>query len=264
MILTGTIRKMQTELKETVQYYLVFRDNFLHVNQLLDKNITLKHVANECLNCSLDKKIWRQGFCYDCFTDIPQAGDWIMKPELSRAHLDEEDRDLEYEKKVQLKPHIVYLANSSNIKVGVTRKTQVPTRWIDQGAHEAVAILETPNRYLAGIAEVALKDHVADKTNWRKMLTNDVVDEDLLRCRESLLQYIPQEAQEYILDNEKEWQIKFPVLEYPKKVTSVNLAKTPQHNGKLKGIKGQYLIFEDGKVMNLRSHEGFVVEMIVI
>jgi hypothetical protein len=261
MILTGTIRKMQTELKETVQYYLVFPDNFLHMNQLLDKNISLKHVGNECLNCGLDKKIWRQGYCYDCFSQIPQAGEWIMKPELSRAHLDEEDRDLEYEKKVQLKPHIVYLANSSNIKVGVTRKTQIPTRWIDQGAHEAVAILEAPNRYLAGITEIALKDHVADKTNWRKMLTNSVKDLDLLSFRESLLQFIPQEAQEFILENEKEWQIKFPVLQYPSKVTSVNLAKTTQHTGKLKGIKGQYLLFEDGTVMNLRSHEGLVLEI---
>ncbi|AUC78894.1 DUF2797 domain-containing protein [Nonlabens sp. MB-3u-79] len=261
MILTGTIRKMQTELKETVQYYLVFPDNFLHMNQLLDKNISLKHVGNECLNCGLDKKIWRQGYCYDCFSQIPQAGEWIMKPELSRAHLDEEDRDLEYEKKVQLKPHIVYLANSSNIKVGVTRKTQIPTRWIDQGAHEAVAILEAPNRYLAGITEIALKDHVADKTNWRKMLTNSIEDLDLLGFRESLLQFIPQEAQEFILENEKEWQIKFPVLQYPTKVTSVNLAKTTQHAGKLKGIKGQYLIFEDGTVMNLRSHEGLVLEI---
>jgi hypothetical protein len=261
MILTGTIRKMQTELKETVQYYLVFPDNFLHMNQLLDKNISLKHVGNECLNCGLDKKIWRQGYCYDCFSQIPQAGEWIMKPELSRAHLDEEDRDLEYEKKVQLKPHIVYLANSSNIKVGVTRKTQIPTRWIDQGAHEAVAILEAPNRYLAGITEMALKDHVADKTNWRKMLTNSVKDLDLLSFRESLLQFIPQEAQEFILENEKEWQIKFPVLQYPAKVTSVNLAKTTQHAGKLKGIKGQYLLFEDGTVMNLRSHEGLVLEI---
>nr|WP_169932957.1 DUF2797 domain-containing protein [Nonlabens sp. Ci31] len=261
MILTGTIRKMQTELKETVQYYLVFPDNFLHMNQLLDKHISLKHVGNECLNCSLDKKIWRQGFCYDCFSQIPQAGEWIMKPELSRAHLDEEDRNLEYEKKVQLTPHIVYLANSSNIKVGVTRKTQIPTRWIDQGAHEAVAILEAPNRYLAGITEVALKDHVADKTNWRKMLTNNVEDVDLLIFRESLLEFIPREAQEFILDNEKEWEIKFPVLQYPEKVTSVNLAKTTQHAGKLKGIKGQYLLFEGGTVMNLRSHEGLVLEI---
>src|SRR5690606_32085347 len=121
---------------------------------------------------------------HDALPIFPQAADWITKPELSTAHLDQEDRDLEYEKKVQLKPHIVYLANSSNVKVGVTRKTQVPTRWIDQGAHEAIEIVEVPNRYLAGITEVALKDHVADKTNWRKMLKNDVDDENLFTWRE--------------------------------------------------------------------------------
>ncbi len=97
-----------------------------------------------------------------------------MRPELSKAHLDIEDRDLEFEKKMQLQPHVVYLANSSNVKVGVTRKAQIPTRWIDQGAHEAIEIVEVPNRYLAGITEVALKEHVSDKTNWRKMLTNQV------------------------------------------------------------------------------------------
>ncbi|WP_194851734.1 DUF2797 domain-containing protein [Nonlabens antarcticus] len=261
MVLSGTIRKMQTELKDTVQYYLVFKDEFLHVNQLLGQHISIKHVANECLNCGLDKKIWRQGYCYDCFSSSPQAGEWIIKPELSRAHLDEEDRDLEYEKRVQLKPHMVYLANSSNIKVGVTRKTQVPTRWIDQGAHEALAIVEAPNRYLAGITEVALKEKVADKTNWRKMLTNSIEDVDLLRFRESLIDLIPQEAREFILPATTETHIHFPVLEYPKKVTSVNLTKTPEHSGKLMGIKGQYFIFEGGKVMNIRSHEGFVVDL---
>ncbi len=96
-----------------------------------------------------------------------------MKPELSTAHLDIEDRDLDYEKRVQLQPHIVYLALSSEVKVGVTRKTQVPTRWIDQGAVQAIPIVEVPNRYLAGITEVALKNHFADKTNWQKMLKNE-------------------------------------------------------------------------------------------
>ena len=98
----------------------------------------------------------------------PAVGDWIMKPELSTAHLDIEDRDLEYEKRIQLQPHVVYLALSSEVKVGVTRKTQVPTRWIDQGAVQAIPIVEVPNRYLAGITEVALKNHFADKTNWQK------------------------------------------------------------------------------------------------
>lgn len=261
MQFTGTLKKMPTEILDTVQYYIVFKDQFIHVNQLLDQQLSFKHVGNECLNCGLDKKIWRQGFCYDCFIDIPQAGDWIMRPELSKAHLDIEDRDLAYEKRVQLQPHIVYLANSSNVKVGVTRKTQVPTRWIDQGAHEAIAILETPNRYLAGIAEVALKEHVADKTNWRKMLTNDIEDVDLLRFRESIIQHLPEETKAYVVDVDRETHIPFPVLQYPPKVRSVNLGKTNQHTGILKGIKGQYLIFEDGHVMNVRSHEGMVVEL---
>ena len=261
MVLTGTLRKMRTELQDSVQYYLIFKNDFIHVNQLIGKHIHIKHVGNECLNCGLDKKIWRQGFCYDCFIDIPQAGDWIMKPELSRAHLGEEDRDLEYEKKVQLKPHIVYLANSSNIKVGVTRSTQVPTRWIDQGAHEAMAIVETPNRYLAGITEVALKEKVADKTNWRKMLTNSIEDVDLLRFRESVLHLVPQEARDFIIPANTETHINFPVLKYPEKVTSVNLAKSQEHSGTLMGIKGQYFIFEDGKVMNIRSQEGLVVDL---
>ena len=208
-----------------------------------------------------DKKIFRQGFCYDCFYEIPQAGDWIMKPELSTAHLDKEDRDLEYEKRVQLQPHIVYLANSSNVKVGVTRKTQVPTRWIDQGAHEALEILEVPNRYLAGIAEVALKDHVADKTNWRTMLKNEIEDVNLEETRNKLVEFLPEEVESYILKNNKETEINFPVLSYPTKLKSLNLQKKLDYSGVLKGVKGQYLIFEDNTVFNIRSNEGLYVRL---
>lgn len=184
-----------------------------------------------------------------------------MRPELSTAHLGKEDRDLEYEKKVQLQPHIVYLANSSNIKVGVTRKSQVPTRWIDQGAHEAIEIVEVPNRYLAGITEVALKDHLGDKTNWRKMLTNNVDDEDLVKWRNELKQYIPEEAKEYFIENNNETHLEFPVLKYPEKVKSLNLGKTPSYSGILKGIKGQYLIFEDNTVFNVRGSEGYYISL---
>ena len=180
---------------------------------------------------------------------------------MSTAHLDIEDRDLEYEKKVQLKPHIVYLANSSNVKVGVTRKTQVPTRWIDQGAHEAIEIVEVPNRYLAGITEVALKEHVADKTNWRSMLKNDIKDENLVAVRDHLKQYIPNEALPYFIESNSETNIDFPVVQYPEKVKSLNLDKTPIFKGTLKGIKGQYLIFEDNTVFNVRNWEGYVVDL---
>lgn len=262
MTFTGVLQKMHTEIGSPVQYYLQMENGFINVNQALDKNVSISFLRHECLNCHLDRPIYRQGFCRQCFFDIPQAADWIMRPELSTAHLDKEDRDLDYEKKVQLQPHVVYLANSSNIKVGVTRKSQIPTRWIDQGAHEAIAILEAPNRYLAGITEVALKDHVSDKTNWRKMLTNDILDVDLVAEKENLAQYIPEEARPYYLENNtKEINITFPVLSFPTKIKSLNLDKTPNFHGVLKGIKGQYLIFGNNTVFNVRGSEGYVVEL---
>lgn len=261
MVYTGVLTKMQTEFLEPIQYYLVFENDFIHINQLLIKPMELKRIGHQCLSCGLDRPIYRQGFCRTCFFDKPFAGDWIMRPELSTAHLDKEDRDLEYEKKVQLQPHIVYLANSSNVKVGVTRKSQVPTRWIDQGAHEAIEVVEVPNRYLAGITEVALKDHVADKTNWRNMLKNDLKDEDLTEWKHNLKSYIPEEALPYFIENNTETHLHFPVEQYPKKPKSLNLDKTPNYAGTLVGIKGQYLIFEDNTVFNVRANEGLVVEI---
>ena len=260
----GVLTKMETEYGNPIQYYLVFESSFLNVNQLLDKNIAINFVGFQCLNCRKKKKIFRQGFCYDCFYSSAAVGDWIMRPELSTAHLGIADRDLAYEEKVQLQPHIVYLALSSDIKVGVTRKTQVPTRWIDQGANEAIAIVEVPNRYLAGITEVALKNHYADKTNWRKMLTNDVEAVDLVAERLKLQDLIPAEVQEYFYSNKNDlYQMEYPVLQYPSKVKSLSLDKTPNFEGKLTGIKGQYLLFEDGTVFNIRGSEGYVVSILV-
>lgn len=259
----GVLKKMQTEMASPIQYYLVFESDFLNMNQVLDCQLQINLIKHQCLNCGNDRPIYRQGFCRSCFFDIPAAGDWIMRPELSTAHLNQEDRDLEYEKKVQLQPHIVYLANSSNIKVGVTRKTQIPTRWIDQGAHEAIEIVEVPNRYLAGITEVALKDHVSDKTNWRKMLTNDIEDQDLVAWRNTLRSYIPPEALPYFIENNTETNLEFPVLRFPEKVKSLSLDKTPTYQGILKGIKGQYLIFEDNTVFNIRGSEGYYIGLTI-
>lgn len=261
MFYQGVLTKMETEFAKPIQYFLVFESDFLNMNQLLNKTLHFKFVKYQCLNCSLNNEIYRQGFCKSCFFDIPQAADWIIRPELSTAHLDKEDRDLAYEKKVQLQPHIVYLANSSNVKVGVTRKSQVPTRWIDQGAHEAIEIVEVPNRYLAGLTEVALKDHVADKTNWRTMLKNEIADENLVEWRERLKVYIPEEAQDYFIESNKETNIEFPVNQYPDKPKSLNIKKEGSYSGKLVGIKGQYLIFEDQTVFNVRSNEGLVVDI---
>lgn len=259
----GVLTKMQTENGSPIQYYLVFENDFLNMNQLINKKISINFLRYQCLNCRLQKKIYRQGFCYDCFFEAPQTAPWIINPELSKAHLGIEDRDLEYEKAIQLRPHVVYLANSSSVKVGVTRKSQIPTRWIDQGAHEAIEIVEVPNRYLAGIVEIALKNHVSDKTNWRMMLRNDLKDEDLVDWRNNLKQFIPEEATEYYLENNSETNLQFPVLRYPEKPKPLNLEKNPFYEGVLKGIKGQYLIFEDDTVFNIRGNEGYVVGITV-
>jgi len=259
MLYKGVLRKMQTEMGNPIRYFLVFENDFINMNQLLDKEIQIDFIKFQCLNCERERQIYRQGFCKPCFYESPAAGDWIMKPELSTAHLGKEDRNLEYEKKAQLQPHIVYLANSSNVKVGVTRKSQVPTRWIDQGAHEAIEIVEVPNRYLAGITEVALKAHVSDKTSWRKMLTNTIEDVDLVEWRNKLKYNVPEEVLEYYIESNPKIQIDFPVLQYPERVKSLNLDKTPSYSGILKGIKGQYLIFEDSTVFNVRGNEGYYV-----
>ena len=262
MQLTGVLTKMITEFSSPIQYYLELENDFININQLINKHIEIQFEKYQCLACGKNKKIFRQGNCYDCFYKSANVGDWIIKPELSTAHLGIEDRDLEYEKSVQLKPHIVYLALSNNVKVGVTRKSQIPTRWIDQGATKAIAIIETPNRYLAGVTEVALKEYVSDKTSWQKMLKNEITNIDLIEKKEELYQYIPEETKQFFLDKNTDiYSFNYPVEAYPKKIKSLRLDKTPFISGVLKGIKGQYLIFEDGSVFNVRNNEGNVVSI---
>ena len=234
MLYQGVLTKMETEFSQPIQYFLVLENDVLNMNQLLNKTLTLSFVKYQCLNCSSEAPIFRQGFCKSCFFELPQAADWIMRPELSKAHLDQEERDLDYEKRVQLQPHIVYLANSSNVKVGVTRKTQVPTRWIDQGAQEALEIVEVPNRYLAGVTEVALKKYVSDKTNWREMLKGTATDENLEDWRQRLETYIPEETKPYFLANQKSLKTRIPCSQIPRKTKKFEPNQNPCLFGSLK------------------------------
>jgi len=265
MFFEFVLTKMQSEPSQPVQYYLAWDNSFLNVNQLLNKIISLEHIGFECLNCRLERKIFRQGFCYECFYSSPLTGDWIIRPELSTAHLNIENRNLEYEKKVQLQPHIVYFSLSSHLKVGVTRKTQIPYRWIDQGATFALPIVEVPNRYLSGVTEVALKKHFSDKTNFRKMLQNQFVLIDLIQEKKKVKSLLPKEVIPYYRDDYNPiTEITYPVLQYPKKINALNLQNNPIYKGQLVGIKGQYLIFKDETVLNLRNFEGYKVRISVI
>tara|TARA_B100001057_G_scaffold462331_1_gene515172 strand:+ start:5556 stop:6344 length:789 start_codon:yes stop_codon:yes gene_type:complete len=251
----GVLKKMLTVNGNPIRYFLTLDNDFIEINQCIRKRLKITKTGEQCINCNEKLDIFRQGFCKNCFFNSPKIGEWIIRPELSKAHLGIEDRDLGYEKKIQIRPHIVYLSLSSHLKVGVTRKEQVITRWIDQGAKSALSILEVPNRYLAGIAELELKKVFSDKTNWRKMLQNNVEIADWTVARNKAIDNISNELKQYILNDNTVTDLIFPIDNYPKKVSSLNLSKS-SYEGVLTGIKGQYLIFEDDSVFNVRSNEG--------
>lgn len=169
---------------------------------------------------------------------------------------------MEWEEKNHNQPHIVYLAASDKVKVGVTRNTQIPTRWIDQGASSAIRLAKTPNRYEAGILEVALKDFFSDKTNWQRMLKNEIdTSIDLVEEKWNLHDQLPEDLTKFFSEDDEIVTITYPVKEFPTKVVSLSFDKTPIIEGKLVGIKGQYLIFEGGAVLNIRKHTGYHIEI---
>ncbi len=258
----GPLAKMPTILENPVQYVLPLGKDAINVNEWLGRTWNFRYTGQiQCFCGELKTKVYRQNFCYDCFWNKPEAGEPIFNPEKSQAHLGIEDRDLAWEKENQLQPHVVYLAVSSGLKVGVTRKAQVPTRWIDQGASYAIELAETPNRYLAGAIEVALKAHLNDKTAWQRMLKNEVPDLDLRSEKSRVKRLLNEEMQAYVTENDRITDIEYPVLDYPLKVKSVNLEKVKDFSGVLDGVKGQYLIFEGGFVMNVRNQSGFIVDV---
>lgn len=265
MIYKGNLSKMRTVYKTPVQYFLTLGDEEIMMNDLIGKDINIDYEGViHCRVCGRKiKKAYGEGFCYPDFLKSPQNSPCIIHPEKCEAHLGK-GRDMEWEKAHHLQPHIVYLALSSGLKVGVTRATQVPTRWIDQGAWKAGVIAETPYRRLAGEIEVALKQYVSDKTPWQKMLKN-VLAEDVLLEQElpKIRKLIENEFGEYIVEEEKNgiMEIVYPVVDYPTKVKSVTLDKVPKVSGQLMGIKGQYLIFEEGKVINIRRHTGYEITL---
>ncbi|MBW8362596.1 MAG: DUF2797 domain-containing protein [Kaistella sp.] len=263
MQFSGQILKMATQNAKPIQYFLNLSDDLINMNQLLGKNIKIKHTGYECVNCGKDEKVYRMGFCKKCFFESPYASDTIIRPELSTAHLGIGERDLEVEKSIQLQPHIVYLAYTGDVKVGVTRDTQIPTRWIDQGATFALPIAITENRYEAGMIEVAMKEHLADKTNWRKMLEDDFEDDlDLADFREKVKNYFPENFKNFYTEDHTMVRLDYP-YEAPEKITSFTLDKMPEFEGVLNGIKGQYLSFDGGSFLNVRAHEGYVIELTV-
>lgn len=259
---TGQLYKMRVSQDETIQYSLEL-DQPILMNDLIGKNIRLFWNGGIiCVSCGKAiKKSFNQGFCYDCFTKAPESAECIIRPELCRAHLGE-GRDVEWEERNHNQPHVVYLAASDVVKVGVTRGTQIPTRWIDQGATSAIKIAETPNRYLAGVLEVALKDHFPDKTNWRRMLKNEQDDTiDLVEEKWKLEEFLPADLMEHFTEDDSIEYFNYPVTQYPVNVKSITFDTQHDIQGTLLGIKGQYLLLDGDRVLNLRKHTGYTLEI---
>lgn len=271
MKLSGDLRKMRTDLQSPVVYELPLDNEFLPLNPMLGQTVTLKHTEQiHCIHCGRkSSKSFNQGYCYPCFTSLAQCDMCIVKPE--QCHFDQGTcREPEWGQSHCMQPHYVYLANSSGIKVGITRHTQIPTRWIDQGAVQALPIAKVISRFQAGLVEMVIKQHVSDRTSWQKMLKNEFDDVDLKQRRDDLLEICCKEISNIdqrfgegsiqILAERETTAIDYPVLQYPSKVKSLNLDKTPEVAGTLLGIKGQYLIFDVG-VINIRKFGGYHVEI---
>lgn len=268
MLYQGVLQKMRTQVSSPIRYELVIGGMILPLNDYLGKNINLNYTGRIfCLNCGQKtSKSFNQGYCFKCFRSSASADMCIMKPETCHYHLGT-CREPEWGETHCFMPHIVYLANSSGVKVGITRKTQVPTRWLDQGAMQALPIFEVSNRRLAGLIEVTLAQHVSDKTQWQRLLKNDaetldlafVKDEVLTLCKKELLALANQFPQQMHVLNNQSYDFSFPVLQYPNKVKALNLDNQAQISGVLQGIKGQYLILDTG-VINIRKFGGYEVE----
>lgn len=266
----GNLQKLKTRLDSPVSYALPLGEERLALNPLIGQHISLCFTGKiSCTACGRStNKSFNQGYCYPCFQKLAQCDSCIIAPE--KCHFDAGTcREPKWGEDFCMQDHIVYFANSSGLKVGITRASQVPTRWIDQGAIQSIAVMRVRTRLQSGLVEAMFRQHVSDRTNWRAMLKGEVEIIDLLTERDRLLLQCQTEIDELQqrfglhaispLTGMQPVSIEYPVQEYPQKVTSFNFDKDPLVEGTLVGIKGQYLILDAG-VINIRRFTGYEVE----
>lgn len=267
--ITGNLAKMHVWLSTPVAYTLALGDERLPLNDVLGTSIRLEFAGEiYCSACGRKTaKSFNQGYCFPCSQRLAQCDICIVRPE--KCHYAAGTcREPAWGEAHCNQPHHVYLANSSGLKVGITRETQVPTRWIDQGASQALSVFRVRSRYQSGRLEVLLKQHVADRTDWRRMLKGEPEPVDLRAQRDSLLADCRDDLEALRKDLGEDAvtgleggtpvSLHYPVLAYPTKVSSLSFDKTPRIEGVLQGIKGQYLILDSG-VLNMRKFAGYRV-----
>lgn len=255
----GPIDKMRTEDAETVRYLLAVGEARVPLNERLGHKVRFKHTGRIfCIHCGArTKNSFAQGYCYRCFQGLAQCDLCIMRPETCHHHRGT-CREPEWGQTNCMVEHVVYLANSSGIKVGITRAQAMRTRWMDQGATQALPIVRVATRRDSGLVEYALSEILPDKTNWRLMLQGEAERIDLKARRDELFAQWPEGLPGEKLFAE-ELGFKYPVIAYPEKPAAFTLEKQPEVSGHLLGVKGQYLIFDSG-VINIRKYAGYELE----
>jgi hypothetical protein len=252
---------MRTNLEEVVRYELKTKDSWIQLNDWIGSEVTIKFCGQiNCLACNkITPKSYSGGYCYQCLQSLPQTDMCMVKPELchfSRGTC----RDEEWGKKNCFKKHSVYLARSSAIKVGITSENPPETRWMDQGAIEAMVIAEVPDRKTSGLVETAIAAHIHDKTDFRKMLRGEVAEGKLEDTFDTIVDSVPENLKQYILPKRDIVHIQYPLIKHPEKIKTTSLDKQNEIKSELNGIKGQYLIFKDF-VFNVRGHGGYLVQI---
>lgn len=263
------LRKMFVILKNPVEYTLKLGDKNMVLNDLLGQKIQFRYTGNiYCIQCARKiNKSFQQGYCFPCYKRLLECNLCLLHPERCRFYegICKED-DWAHQHCVQLQ--VVYLANSSGLKVGITRASSLPSRWIDQGATQGLIIFKINNRHQAGLIEVALKKWVSDKTNWQAMLKASNHALDLPVKRDAILLQAKSEIDDVIqrFSGEIELvtdtvmtEIHYPVLQYPLKIKAFDLDKNPLVEGVLQGIKGQYLLLDTG-VISVRKFGGYEIK----
>jgi hypothetical protein len=267
----GQVRKLVSRLDRPVHYSLPLGEERVALNPLIGSRLQLRHTGRiSCVHCGRQtNKSFNQGYCYPCFQTLAQCDSCIIAPE--RCHYDAGTcREPVWGDHFCMQDHVVYLANSSGLKVGITRASQLPTRWIDQGASQALAVLRTRSRQQAGFCEAMFRQHVADRTNWRSMLKGEQEALDLPAERTRLLQLCAGELQDIqqrfglhavsVLNGVEPVVLEYPAANLPEKLNSLDLDKSSCIEGILLGIKGQYLLLDTG-VINIRKYTGYELEL---
>jgi|GEM_PF-209756 len=252
-------------LSRVAEYHLRLDDACLPLNPLLGKRISLRYLGEiHCVSCGRKTKKSFQGHCWACFTSLARCDRCIMSPEL--CHFEQGTcREPAWGLKHCFAPHIVYLAASASVKVGITKPSQMPVRWLDQGAVKALPVFDVATRHQSGVIEDVLRRKISDRTPWQRMLKGQTSEADLQEVANSLMETfaseIAQIQQQFGLEaiqqrNDVVRYFNYPVLESPKKIVSLNLEKQPHVEGTLLGMRGQYLILDVG-VLNIRRFEGY-------